>query len=79
MIRNSTYSVRETYNRLANVYAGQYAAELQSKPLDRELLSRFVADMQGRCDVCAAVRATSPDSCRVPGRAFWAGSLASND
>jgi trans-aconitate methyltransferase len=52
MTRNSAHSVRETYNRLAGVYAGRYTTELQSKPLDRDLLIRFAADVQGRGDVC---------------------------
>jgi SAM-dependent methyltransferase len=49
---NTTQSVRETYDRLAEAYAHQYANELQSKPLDRELLNRFVAEVQGRGEVC---------------------------
>jgi ubiquinone/menaquinone biosynthesis C-methylase UbiE len=52
MTRNSTQQVRETYNRLAHVYAHRYVDELQSKPLDRELLNRLVADVKGRGDVC---------------------------
>jgi SAM-dependent methyltransferase len=52
MTRNSTRSVRETYNRLADAYAGRYNTELQSKPLDRDLLTRFAADVQGHGDVC---------------------------
>jgi SAM-dependent methyltransferase len=50
--KNSGQSVRETYDRLADAYAGRYVNELQSKPLDRELLNRFGTDVQGRGDVC---------------------------
>jgi len=52
MTRNSTEQVRESYNRLAHVYAHRYVDELESKPLDRELLNRLVADVKGRGDVC---------------------------
>lgn len=52
MTKNSTQSVRETYDRLADAYACRYAHELQSKPLDRELLNRFAADVRGGGEVC---------------------------
>ena len=52
MERNTTQSIRESYDRLADAYARRYASELESKPLDRELLNRFVAEVRGRGDVC---------------------------
>jgi len=52
MSNDTPQSVRETYDRLADAYARRYVNELQSKPLDRELLNRFAADMHGRGDVC---------------------------
>lgn len=45
-------SIRESYDRLADAYARKYFNELQSKPLDRELLDRFAAELRGRGDVC---------------------------
>jgi ubiquinone/menaquinone biosynthesis C-methylase UbiE len=50
--RNTTQSVRESYDRIAEAYACRYASELQRKPLDRELLSRFAAEVNGRGEVC---------------------------
>jgi uncharacterized protein YecA (UPF0149 family) len=47
-----TESVRSGYNRIAAAYALHYANELQHKPLDRELLTRFAAEIKGRGDVC---------------------------
>jgi trans-aconitate methyltransferase len=40
------------HNKIADAYARHYADELQHKPLDRELLSRFAADVKGRGEVC---------------------------
>jgi SAM-dependent methyltransferase len=51
-MKNGVQSVRETYDRLADGYARRYVNELQSKPLDRELLIRFGRDVQGHGDVC---------------------------
>jgi SAM-dependent methyltransferase len=45
-------SVRESYDRLADEYARRIFDELQHKPLDRELLDRFAADVAGRGEVC---------------------------
>jgi SAM-dependent methyltransferase len=52
MTKNTTESVRETYDRLAGAYACRYVNELESKPMDRELLHRFAVDVQGRGAVC---------------------------
>jgi SAM-dependent methyltransferase len=52
MKENTTQSIRETYDRLAGAYACRFVKELQSKPLDRELLDRFAAEVRGRGDVC---------------------------
>jgi SAM-dependent methyltransferase len=49
---NDTGSVRASYDRIAAAYACHYANELLHKPLDRELLSRFAAEVKGRGDVC---------------------------
>jgi len=47
-----TPSIRESYDRLAEEYARRIFNELQHKPLDRELLNRFAADVRGRGNVC---------------------------
>jgi ubiquinone/menaquinone biosynthesis C-methylase UbiE len=41
---DTTRSIRESYDRLADEYARRIFNELQHKPLDRQLLNRFVAD-----------------------------------
>jgi SAM-dependent methyltransferase len=45
-------SIRESYDRLADEYARHLFHELQNKPLDRELLNRFAAEVIGRGQVC---------------------------
>jgi ubiquinone/menaquinone biosynthesis C-methylase UbiE len=52
MDRQTTDSVRQSYNKIADEYARRYADELQHKPLDRELLSRFAVSVKGRGEVC---------------------------
>jgi SAM-dependent methyltransferase len=47
-----TDSIRESYDRLAEEYARRISGELQHKPLDRELLDRFVKQSRGRGDLC---------------------------
>lgn len=47
-----TQSIRDSYDRLADEYARRLFNELQNKPLDRELLSRFAAEVAGRGEVC---------------------------
>lgn len=44
--------IREDYNRLAEEYARHIADELQHKPLDRQLLDRFAAELKGRGEIC---------------------------
>jgi ubiquinone/menaquinone biosynthesis C-methylase UbiE len=46
------HSIRESYDRLADEYARHLFDELRNKPLDRELLNRFAAEMTGRGQVC---------------------------
>jgi SAM-dependent methyltransferase len=45
-------SIRESYDRLAEEYARRISDELQHKPLDRQLLDRFVMETKGRGEVC---------------------------
>jgi SAM-dependent methyltransferase len=47
-----TQSVRESYDRVAGEYARHLFHELEQKPLDRELLNRFAAQVAGRGEVC---------------------------
>src|ERR1035438_2215280 len=49
---NMTQSIRESYDRLTDEYARRIFNELQHKPLDRELLNRFAAEIAGRGEVC---------------------------
>jgi ubiquinone/menaquinone biosynthesis C-methylase UbiE len=49
---NVTRPIRQSYDQLADEYARRIFHELQHKPLDRELLDRFAADVAGRGDVC---------------------------
>ena len=44
----TTRSIRESYDRIADEYALRIFNELQHKPLDRDLLNRFAAEMAGR-------------------------------
>ena len=48
----TTQSVRESYDRIADEYALRIFNELQHKPLDRELLDRFAAEVAGSGAVC---------------------------
>ena len=52
MTDNITPPIRESYDRLAAEYARRIFNELQHKPLDRQLLNRFVAEVAGRGEVC---------------------------
>jgi SAM-dependent methyltransferase len=47
-----TDSVRESYDRLAVEHARRIFDELQHKPLDRELLDRFAAEVRSRGEIC---------------------------
>jgi ubiquinone/menaquinone biosynthesis C-methylase UbiE len=47
-----TQSIRESYDRIADEYARRIFNELDHKPLDRELLTRFAAQIAGRGEVC---------------------------
>jgi SAM-dependent methyltransferase len=47
-----TRAIRESYDRLADEYARRLFNELQRKPLDRELLDRFAAEVAGNGEVC---------------------------
>jgi SAM-dependent methyltransferase len=46
------FSIRESYDRIADEYARRLFDELRHKPRDRELLNRFAAAVAGRGEVC---------------------------
>jgi SAM-dependent methyltransferase len=48
----STKSVRDSYDRIADEYTRRIFNELEHKPFDRELLNRFAAQVRDRGDVC---------------------------
>ncbi|MGO9338339.1 MAG: class I SAM-dependent DNA methyltransferase [Terracidiphilus sp.] len=52
MADSITQTVRESYDRLAGEYARRLFNELEKKPLDRELLTRFAVQATGRGRVC---------------------------
>jgi SAM-dependent methyltransferase len=45
-------TIRQSYDRVADEYANHIYSELQNKPLDRELLTRFAARVKGKGDIC---------------------------
>src|SRR6516164_7798910 len=44
--------VRDSYDRLADEYARRLYKELDGKPFDRELLTRFAKEVVGRGEAC---------------------------
>jgi ubiquinone/menaquinone biosynthesis C-methylase UbiE len=52
MADDPTNSVRESYDRIAEEYARRIADELRHKPLDRQLLNRFAAQIRPNGRVC---------------------------
>ena len=48
----TTGAIRQSYDRIADEYARRLFQELEGKPLDRELLDRFAAEVAGRGEVC---------------------------
>jgi len=48
----SRLAIRESYDRIADEYARRFVNELQRKPLDRELLSRFAKEVAYLGEVC---------------------------
>jgi SAM-dependent methyltransferase len=45
-------AIEKSYDRVADEYARHIYTELQHKPLDRELLTRFAARVKSKGDVC---------------------------
>ena len=52
MSEDVTKSVAENYDRIADEFARRLFHELENKPMDRELLSRFASETAGRGQVC---------------------------
>jgi ubiquinone/menaquinone biosynthesis C-methylase UbiE len=52
MTANDPSSVRADYDRIAEDYAHKTYGELQFKPLDRELLTRFASGVKNRGAIC---------------------------
>lgn len=52
MPEHNSRSIRDSYDRVADEYARRLFGELRSKPLDRQLLDRFAADVARRGEVC---------------------------
>jgi ubiquinone/menaquinone biosynthesis C-methylase UbiE len=46
------HAIRKSYDCVADEYARHISSELQNKPLDRELLTRFAARVQGHGEIC---------------------------
>jgi SAM-dependent methyltransferase len=44
--------VRDSYDRVAAAYADHYANELEHKPFDRDLLTRFAEEIRNSGEVC---------------------------
>ena len=49
---NLMESLRQSYDRLADEYSRRMFNELSNKPLDRELLNRFVSEVAGQREIC---------------------------
>lgn len=52
MSEDQIRTIREDYDRLAEEYTRHIADELHHRPLDRELLDRFAAELEGRGEIC---------------------------
>jgi ubiquinone/menaquinone biosynthesis C-methylase UbiE len=52
MDESALNTIQQSYDRVADAYARHMYAELQHKPLDRELLTRFAARLKGSGEIC---------------------------
>lgn len=52
MLANDPASIRADYDRIAEDYARKIYGELEHKPFDRELLTRFAGALEGRGVIC---------------------------
>lgn len=51
-MQHNTESIQDSYDRVAEEYTRRIGDELDHKPLDRELLDRFAAQVSGKGRVC---------------------------
>jgi SAM-dependent methyltransferase len=52
MDEQALQTIRQSYDRVADEYARRMFSELDKKPLDRELLSRFATEVKDKGEVC---------------------------
>jgi SAM-dependent methyltransferase len=52
MTPDQTNAIRQSYDQIADEYARRIYHELEGKPFDRELLSRFAGEVSGLGEVC---------------------------
>jgi SAM-dependent methyltransferase len=52
MVDDRTKAIRESYDRIADEYARRIYHELEGKPFDRELLSRFAREVSEFGEIC---------------------------
>jgi ubiquinone/menaquinone biosynthesis C-methylase UbiE len=46
------HNIQKSYDCVADEYARHISSELQNKPLDRELLTRFASRLKGKGEIC---------------------------
>jgi ubiquinone/menaquinone biosynthesis C-methylase UbiE len=52
MDQQALQTIRKSYDRVADEYARRMFSELDNKPLDRELLTRLAAAVNGKGEIC---------------------------
>jgi ubiquinone/menaquinone biosynthesis C-methylase UbiE len=52
MDERTLHAIQKSYDSIADEYARHIFSELDSKPLDRQLLTRFAAEVKGKGEVC---------------------------
>jgi ubiquinone/menaquinone biosynthesis C-methylase UbiE len=52
MDERTLHAIQKSYDRIADEYARHIFSELDNKPLDRELLTRFAAEVKGKGETC---------------------------
>jgi hypothetical protein len=52
MTHDQTSAIRKSYDQIADEYARRIYRELEGKPFDRKLLSRFAGEVSGLGEVC---------------------------
>ena len=52
MSDETVHKIQQSYDRVAGEYAHHIYSELQHKPLDRQLLTRFASQVKGNGEIC---------------------------